>query len=145
LSASRSGHFTPRESTAAIHCIGGWVDPRNSLNAVAKRKCSCLCRESNTGSPARRLAATLTELSLLIYIIGLSLTLHFFFGIPLPVYVIVRNKRIFLEGIYRFRNFVVLRTVQSLNWTSVNLNALGAGWFFLASFRLFLKRYLANC
>jgi hypothetical protein len=33
-SATRSGRFTPKERAADIHCIGGWVDPRDGLDAV---------------------------------------------------------------------------------------------------------------
>jgi hypothetical protein len=41
-SASCPGCFTP-----SSHWIGGWVDPRVSLDAEAKRKISCPCWESN--------------------------------------------------------------------------------------------------
>jgi hypothetical protein len=37
-SASRSSRFTPRERAAGTHWMGGWVDPRASLDAVVKRK-----------------------------------------------------------------------------------------------------------
>jgi hypothetical protein len=37
-SASRSGHFTPRERTPGTHWIGGLVGPRAVLNAMVKRK-----------------------------------------------------------------------------------------------------------
>jgi hypothetical protein len=37
-SASRPGRFTPRERTARIHWIGGWVGPRAVLDAVVERK-----------------------------------------------------------------------------------------------------------
>jgi hypothetical protein len=33
------------------HCIGGWVHPKASLNAVGKRKTSRLCQESKPGCP----------------------------------------------------------------------------------------------
>jgi len=33
--------------------IGGWMGSRASLDAVAKRKNPCLCRESNFGRPSR--------------------------------------------------------------------------------------------
>jgi hypothetical protein len=44
------------------HCIGRWVGPRLGMDAVAKRKNTCLCRELNYGRPARRSVAVLTEL-----------------------------------------------------------------------------------
>jgi hypothetical protein len=36
--ASRPGSFTPGEKVPATHWIGGWVDPRASLDVVEKRK-----------------------------------------------------------------------------------------------------------
>jgi len=38
MSASRPGRFTPRERAAGTHQIGGWVGPRDGLDAVVKRK-----------------------------------------------------------------------------------------------------------
>jgi hypothetical protein len=43
------------------------VDPRASLEAVAKRKILSHCRESNPGRPARSLITTLTEMFRLLY------------------------------------------------------------------------------
>jgi hypothetical protein len=40
------------------------VDPRTFLEAVAKRKISLPCRESNPGRPARSLVTILIELPL---------------------------------------------------------------------------------
>jgi hypothetical protein len=37
-SASRPGHFTPRERAPGTHWIGGWMGPRAVLDAVVKRK-----------------------------------------------------------------------------------------------------------
>jgi hypothetical protein len=37
-SASRPGCFTPGESAYGTHWIGGWVDPRDGLDDVEKRK-----------------------------------------------------------------------------------------------------------
>jgi hypothetical protein len=37
-SASRSSSFTPGERAPSIHWIRGWVDPRDSLDDVEKRK-----------------------------------------------------------------------------------------------------------
>jgi hypothetical protein len=37
-SASRLGRFTPRESVAGTHWLGGWVGPRAGLDAVVKSK-----------------------------------------------------------------------------------------------------------
>jgi hypothetical protein len=45
-SASRFGLFTSRERAHLTHWIGGWVDPREVLDAV-KRKILSLRRESN--------------------------------------------------------------------------------------------------
>jgi hypothetical protein len=37
-SASRLGHFTSRETAPGTQSVGGWVDPRAGMDAVAKRK-----------------------------------------------------------------------------------------------------------
>jgi hypothetical protein len=37
-SASCSSCFTPEETARDTHCTGGWVDPRESVDAVKKRK-----------------------------------------------------------------------------------------------------------
>jgi hypothetical protein len=37
-SASRPGHFNPRERAFVTHWTGGWVDPRAGLEDVEKRK-----------------------------------------------------------------------------------------------------------
>jgi hypothetical protein len=48
-----SGHlhsstaFTPRKKDPGTHWIGGWVGPIASLENVAKRNISSLCRDSN--------------------------------------------------------------------------------------------------
>jgi len=48
--------------TPSTHWIGGWVDPRNSLEAEAKRKkIPCPFRESNSGRPACSLVTILTD------------------------------------------------------------------------------------
>jgi hypothetical protein len=53
-----SGHFhAPRERAPGTHWIGGWVDPRAGLDAVAKRKIPSPCRESNPCRQARGLVA----------------------------------------------------------------------------------------
>jgi len=36
-SASCTGCFTPRERASSTHWIGGWVGPRDILDAVVKR------------------------------------------------------------------------------------------------------------
>jgi hypothetical protein len=46
-SASRTGRFTPRERAPGTHRIGGWVGPRDVLDAVVKRKILSPRRESN--------------------------------------------------------------------------------------------------
>jgi hypothetical protein len=37
-STSRPGRFTPGARAPDTHCIGGWVDPRASLDDVENRK-----------------------------------------------------------------------------------------------------------
>jgi hypothetical protein len=39
-SASRPGHFNPRERTPGTHWIGDWVGPSAGLDAVMRRKFS---------------------------------------------------------------------------------------------------------
>jgi hypothetical protein len=50
-SASRLGHFNPKERTLGTHWIGGWVDPRAVLDAVVKRKLPNSRSESNPRAP----------------------------------------------------------------------------------------------
>jgi hypothetical protein len=50
-SASRSGHFTPKERGRGTHSIGGWVGPRAVLDAMVKRKIPRLRRKSNSRTP----------------------------------------------------------------------------------------------
>jgi hypothetical protein len=50
-SASRPGHFTPRERAPGTYWIGGWVGRRAVLDAVVKRKIPSPCRESNPRTP----------------------------------------------------------------------------------------------
>jgi hypothetical protein len=45
--------FTPGERTPGTHWTGGWVGPRASLDAEARRKILCLCRGSNPGRTFR--------------------------------------------------------------------------------------------
>jgi hypothetical protein len=53
--ASRPDRFATGEMFLGTHWIGGWVVPRAGLDAVAKRKYACHCRESNPGRPVRSL------------------------------------------------------------------------------------------
>jgi hypothetical protein len=46
-SASRPGRVTPRERGPGTHWIGGWVDPKDVLDAVVKRKIPSPRRESS--------------------------------------------------------------------------------------------------
>jgi len=48
---------------SSTHWIGGWMDHRASLDAVAKGKIKSLCRKSNSGRSAPGLVAILTGLS----------------------------------------------------------------------------------
>jgi hypothetical protein len=50
-SASRPSHFTPKERTPDTHWIGGWLSPRDVLDAVVKRKVLNPRRESNPRTP----------------------------------------------------------------------------------------------
>jgi hypothetical protein len=50
-SASRPGRFTPRETAPGTHWIGGWMDPKASVDAVVKRKIPSPRRESNPRTP----------------------------------------------------------------------------------------------
>jgi hypothetical protein len=47
-SASRPGHFTPRETARGTHWIGGCVDLRAVLDTVVKRKILSPCRLNRT-------------------------------------------------------------------------------------------------
>jgi hypothetical protein len=42
LLASGHGRFTPGERASGTHCIGGWVEPRASLDDAENRKFSTL-------------------------------------------------------------------------------------------------------
>jgi hypothetical protein len=49
LSASRPGHFTPRERVPGIHGIRGWVGPRAGLDNMETRKYSiCILIKTQT-------------------------------------------------------------------------------------------------
>jgi hypothetical protein len=50
-SASRLGHFTPRERPPDNRRIGGWLGPRAVLEAVVKRKIPSPRRELNPRTP----------------------------------------------------------------------------------------------
>jgi hypothetical protein len=50
-SASRLGHFTPREKAPGTPWIGGWVGPSAVLDAMLKRKIPNPRRESNPRTP----------------------------------------------------------------------------------------------
>jgi hypothetical protein len=57
--------FTPRslypgERAPGTHRIGGWMNPKANLDAVAKRKIPASRRESNPGRPSRSLVTILT-------------------------------------------------------------------------------------
>jgi hypothetical protein len=49
--ASRPGHFTPKERAPITHWIGDWVGPRAVLDAVVKRKIPNPRQESNPRTP----------------------------------------------------------------------------------------------
>jgi hypothetical protein len=46
-SASRTGHFTPRERAPGTHWIGSWVGPKAILDMLVKRKIASPHWESN--------------------------------------------------------------------------------------------------
>jgi hypothetical protein len=52
-SVSRPCRFTLRERSPVTYSIGGWVGPRDGLDAVEWRKMSLRSRESNPSRPAR--------------------------------------------------------------------------------------------
>jgi hypothetical protein len=54
-SASLPARFYRRElpPPPGNNCVGDWVSPRVSLDAMEKRKISSACRESNPDPPAR--------------------------------------------------------------------------------------------
>jgi hypothetical protein len=49
-SASRPGRFTIGERLTGTHSIGGWLEPRAGLDAMAKEYNICSFRESNPPS-----------------------------------------------------------------------------------------------
>jgi len=49
-SASRPGHFTPRERAPGTHWIGDYVETSAGLDAVVKRKIPSPCRYSKLRS-----------------------------------------------------------------------------------------------
>jgi hypothetical protein len=59
----------PREGAPGTHWIGGWVDPRAGLDAVAKRKIPSPCRGSNPDRPIHSLITTTTTTTTIIIII----------------------------------------------------------------------------
>jgi hypothetical protein len=61
-SASQPGCFTPGERTLGTHQIEGWMGPRASLAAVAKRKTPSPYCKLNPDHPAHSLVAIPTEL-----------------------------------------------------------------------------------
>jgi hypothetical protein len=65
-SASRPGHFIPRERAPSTHRIEGWVGPRAVLHTVVKRKIPSPILESNC--PTRSLVAITNELSRLSFV-----------------------------------------------------------------------------
>jgi hypothetical protein len=50
-SGSRPGRFILRERDSCAHWIGGWVVPRDVLDAVVKRKIPISYRELNPRTP----------------------------------------------------------------------------------------------
>jgi hypothetical protein len=67
-SASRPGRFTSRERAHGTDLMGGWVGPRDGLDAVAKKK-SLPCWEPKPGRPIRSLVAILTAMHYKVHII----------------------------------------------------------------------------
>jgi hypothetical protein len=82
-SASRSGHFIPRERVPGIHWIGGWVGSRAGLDVVMKRNILSPCRESNPRTPivqpvpSRYTDWVITALVILYYIILYYIILYY--------------------------------------------------------------------
>jgi len=57
----------PGKEPSHTHWIGGWIRPRACLDAMAKRKNLCPCRESNSGRLAHGIVTILTEILRLLY------------------------------------------------------------------------------
>jgi len=55
-SASHPGHFTPEGKKPHVHWIGGWVDPRASLDLAAKTKISIIVLARNQTPVAQPVA-----------------------------------------------------------------------------------------
>jgi hypothetical protein len=53
-SASRPGSFTSEEISTGTHWIGGWLDPRDGLDAEEKTKKPSSCQGWDNGRPVRR-------------------------------------------------------------------------------------------
>jgi hypothetical protein len=53
---------TPGEGVTGTHWIGDWVGPTAIQDAVAKKKNSCTCRESNPSRPARSPVTVVNEI-----------------------------------------------------------------------------------
>jgi hypothetical protein len=60
-SGSCPGHFTPGETTPGTHWIGGWVDPRASLDDVEKRKFLTLPDSNSDPSVVHPIASCYTD------------------------------------------------------------------------------------
>jgi hypothetical protein len=60
-SPSRPGRFTPGEKAPGTDWVAGWVSLKADLEAVAKRKNPCPCRESKPGRPASGLLTHYTN------------------------------------------------------------------------------------
>jgi len=51
-SVTLSGRFTPQERAPGTHWIGGWVEPKDGLDAVVKRKVPALSGTRTPDHPA---------------------------------------------------------------------------------------------
>jgi hypothetical protein len=54
----------PQGKDPGTYWTGGWVGPTVSLDAVVRRKNTCLCWESNSRHPAHSLIIMLTQLKI---------------------------------------------------------------------------------
>jgi hypothetical protein len=74
-----------RSKSHDTHWVGGWVCPRAGLDAVAKKRNPCPCRESSPGRWARSLVTVLTGLPRSFGIHCVAVESHLFFEVLLCV------------------------------------------------------------
>jgi len=53
----------PTKQPLTFNGVGEWVGPRTDMDAVAKKKKTCPCRESIPTRPARSMSRTLSKIT----------------------------------------------------------------------------------